>query len=286
VQSAFADLVSAQARESQLAHARDRLYELTQLLAYRESAGESAGYDRLRADREVMDLEAELSATHADRARAQALIAGFLALSDEGSSLVAAVPPASPKAPLPSVDELVSRAQTLLGEPAALREEIESAKFAERAAERRLIPEPEIVAGTKSSTFAGGDVGSVLSVHVTVPVFDRSKAERAAAQARLTQAEARSAAFQHALRAQLSSLRAIVIERREAAERYRTTRTASTGQLERIAQISYEAGERGILELLDAYRNSAAAGTRQAALDAAARQAEIDLELASGWEAR
>lgn len=187
---------------------------------------------------------------------------------------------------MPSVDELVNRAQTLLGEPAALREEIESAKFAERAAERRLIPEPEIVAGTKSSTFGGGDVGSVLSVHVTLPVFDRSKAERAAAPARLTQAEARSAAYQQALRAQLSSLRAIVIERREAADRYRATRAAGTGQLERIAQVSYEAGERGILELLDADRNSAAAVTRQAALDAAARQAEIELELASGWEAR
>ena len=54
--------------------------------------------------------------------------------------------------------------------------------------------------------------------------------------------------------------------------------------MERIARVSYNAGERGILELLDAYRISTSARIRQAALDAAARQAEIELEFVSGWE--
>ncbi len=48
--------------------------------------------------------------------------------------------------------------------------------------------------------------------------------------------------------------------------------------------MSYDAGERGILELLDAYRLGASARTRQAALDAAVRQAEIELAFVSGWE--
>ena len=59
---------------------------------------------------------------------------------------------------------------------------------------------------------------------------------------------------------------------------------ASADEIERIAQISYDAGERGILELLDAYRIGASARVRQAALDAATRQAEIELEYLSGWE--
>jgi outer membrane protein TolC len=54
--------------------------------------------------------------------------------------------------------------------------------------------------------------------------------------------------------------------------------------VERIARVSYDAGERGILELLDAYRTSASARVRQAALDASAREAEIELEFVSGWE--
>ena len=55
-------------------------------------------------------------------------------------------------------------------------------------------------------------------------------------------------------------------------------------QIERIAQVSYDAGERGILELLDAYRIGASARIRLAALDLAVRQAEIELAFATGWE--
>jgi outer membrane protein TolC len=58
----------------------------------------------------------------------------------------------------------------------------------------------------------------------------------------------------------------------------------SAAQIERIAQVSYDAGERGILELLDAYRTGSTARVRQAALDTDARQSEIELEYVSGWE--
>jgi outer membrane protein TolC len=48
--------------------------------------------------------------------------------------------------------------------------------------------------------------------------------------------------------------------------------------------VSYDAGERGILDLLDAHRTASAARLRQAQLDADARAAEIELEYVSGWE--
>ena len=69
------------------------------------------------------------------------------------------------------------------------------------------------------------------------------------------------------------ALRAVVVERRTAAQKYRTSTSAD--QIERIAQVSYDAGERGILELLDAYRVNAAARVRQTLLDTAVRRAEI-----------
>jgi cobalt-zinc-cadmium efflux system outer membrane protein len=104
------------------------------------------------------------------------------------------------------------------------------------------------------------------------------------AHARLVQAEAGAAAFQAALRAQITALRAVVLERRAAADRYRANATQGSDTLERIARVSYDAGERGILELLDAYRSGASARVRSAALDAAVRRAEIELEFVSGWE--
>ena len=282
LRNAYADLVFAQVREDELTRARERLRGVAEILARREAAGDAAGYDRLRAEREVMDLDAERALARGDRARAQVALGAFFAGGLDPTTIVAQ-PRSASQTPLPPVDELIKRAEAVRGEPAALQHEIEAARFADRAAQRRLVPEPEIVVGTKSSNAAGGDVGSVISVHAAIPLFDRSKPEQAQAQARLSQAEARVVLFRSTLAAQLSALRALVAERRQAADSYRAT-SAGAGELERIAQVSYDAGERGILELLDAYRSGAEARTRQAALDAAARQAELELEFVSGWE--
>lgn len=284
LRDAYADLVSAQVRETELTQARDRLRMLADVLARRETAGDAAGYDHLRAEREVMDIDADWVAARADRVRAQAALAAFFAAPGDVAAIVAAMPATTTRAPLPAIDALTARAEMTRGEAAALQQEIESARFADRAAERRLVPEPEIVAGTKSSNVGGGDVGSVLSVHATIPLFDHARPERALAQAHLAQAEARAAAFRASLSAQIGALRMVVEERRAAADRYRTTSTTGAAELERIAQVSYDAGERGILELLDAYRSGASARTRQATLDAAVRRAEIELEFVSGWE--
>ncbi|MEP7310876.1 MAG: TolC family protein [Acidobacteriota bacterium] len=280
---AFADLVAAQTREHELAAAGDRLRGLADVLAKREAAGDAAGFDRLRAERETLEIDADRAAVEIDRARAQGILAGFFADLPEPSRLIAAGISNAPVA-VPPVEALVESAEAARGEILALRREIEAARFSARAADRRLIPEPELVAGTKSSTFGGGDIGSVVTLHATIPLFDRARPERALAVARGAQAEARLSAFRLALRGQIAALRGVVVARRTAAERYRAQAIASADQVERIAQISYDAGERGILELLDAYRTGGTARIRQAALDAAVRQAEIELEFASGWE--
>jgi cobalt-zinc-cadmium efflux system outer membrane protein len=284
LRTAYADLLEAQTREEEWARSTDRLRGLAEILARREAAGDTAGYDRLRAEREVMDVEADLSASRAGRARAQATLSGFFADPGNVVGLVAKPAESLTRPPLPGVEELFLRATNTRGEAAALRDEIAAARFGAEAAGRRNVPEPEIVAGTKSSNFGGGDLGSVLSIHATLPLFDRAEPERRLAQTRLALAEARTAAFESTLRAQLIALRAEVVERRDAADRHRATASETGSRLERIAEVSYEAGERGILELLDAHRSAASLRLRQASLDAAARHAEIELEFVSGWE--
>jgi outer membrane protein, heavy metal efflux system len=280
---AFARLAAAQARERELGAARDRIRDLSEILARREAAGDAAGFDRLRAEREVLDLDADRAAAASDRARAQAALAGFFADPLDPSRLAAVPAPPAP-AELPAVNALIEHAASVRGELRALQHEVEAAGFSARAADRRRIPDPEIVAGTKSSSFGSGDVGSVLMAQAVIPLFDRGRAERAVADARASQAEARAAAFLVATRAEIAALRAAVLERRETADRYRRAAVESADRIERIAQVSYDAGERGILELLDAYRIGSTARVRQAALDAAVREAEIELEYVSGWE--
>jgi outer membrane protein, heavy metal efflux system len=280
---AFADLVAAQTRERELTAGRDRLHELADVLTKREAAGDAAGFDRLRAEREVLDIDTDRVVAATDRARAQATLASFFVDVPDPSRIVATSRSTAPVA-LPPLDALVEQAESSRGELLALRREIEAARFAGRAADRRRIPEPELVAGTKSSTVGGGDIGSVVTVHAAIPLFDRGRPERALAAARAAQAEARAEAFRLVLRGQIAALRAAVTERRQASERYRAQALNSADEIERIARVSYDAGERSILELLDAYRSGVTARVRQATLDAAVRQAEIELEFTSGWE--
>jgi cobalt-zinc-cadmium efflux system outer membrane protein len=282
---AFALLVAAQIREQALVTARERLRGVADVLGKREAAGDAAGFDRLRAEREVLEIEADRASAAAERSRAQAVLASFFGEATD-PSMVVAVASAPARAVLPPLDTLIERAESTRGELLALRKEIESAELSGRAADRRWIPEPEVVAGTKSSSLGNGDIGSVFSVQAAIPLFDHGRPERALAQARAHRAEAHIATFELALRAEIAAWRTAVIERRDTAERYRSAAIGGAERIERIAQVSYEAGERGILELLDAHRTLSTARVRQAVLDAAVREAEIELEFVSGWEVR
>lgn len=280
---AFAQLLAAQVRERELTSARDRLREFVEVLARREAAGDAAGFDRLRAEREAFDVEADRAAAATERIRAQAALAGFFGEPIDPASIVAVAPPA-PRSPLPAVHALVEHAESTRGEVAALLKEIDAARFSLRAADRRRIPEPDVVAGTKSSSLGAGGLGSVVMVEAAIPLFDRGSVERASARARANQAEASIAVFRAVLRAEIAALHAAVLERRETAASYRSRAMSSADEIQRIAQVSYDAGERTILEVLDAYRTGATARVRQAALDEVVRQAEIELEYVSGWE--
>jgi cobalt-zinc-cadmium efflux system outer membrane protein len=291
---AFAGLVAAQTRERVLTAARGRLRQLSDVLARREGEGDAAGFDRLRAEHEVLEIESQLLIASTDRARAQATLAGFLGGLSNSADLAAVASTVTVQA-VPTLDALLQKAESVRGELIGFGHEAEAARLGARAADRRLLPEPEVFVGTKSSTAASGGVGSavtigegavgpVIGVHATIPLFDRARPERALAAARAAQAELGAASFRAVLRSQVGALREAVLQRRTAADRYRSEAVRSAAQIEQIAQVSYDAGERGILELLDAFRIGDEARVRQAELDAAVREVEIELEFATGWE--
>ncbi|MFN7916759.1 MAG: TolC family protein [Vicinamibacterales bacterium] len=296
VRLAFADLVSAQTRERHLGAMHDHLRELSQILTRREQAGDAAGFDRLRAEREVLDVESDLVVASTDRAQAQARLAAYIDDVSDPRQIVAVVSAQVPRdsGDVPALEALLERAETRRGLLAAYRHDVAAARFSAQAADRRKLPEPEVVLGTKSSTAGSSDGGGVtvgsgatgplIGIQASVALFDRGRPERARALARASQAESEAAAFRAALKGEVLALREAVIQRRIAAARYRRDAIDRATELERIAQVSYDAGERGILELLDAYRLGASARLRQAQLDLAVRQSEIELDFTSGWE--
>ena len=152
---AFADLVTAQVREHELTTTGDRLRELAGVLARREAAGDAAGFDRLRAERELLEIETDGVVAITDRIRAQGILASFFDDMPDPSRIVAVGRSTAP-APLPPLEALLEIAESARGELVALRREIEATGFAARAAGRRPVPEPEIVGGVKSSTARWG----------------------------------------------------------------------------------------------------------------------------------
>jgi cobalt-zinc-cadmium efflux system outer membrane protein len=278
---AYAEVASAQGRETELARTRERLTDLVAALDRRVAAGDAAGYDRLRAEREVLEVDADLRIAAADRARAQGALGALIGTTAaETDFRVADLPVTAPT--LPSVADLVIQARRARSDLQALARDREAASVSVEVAGKRRFPEPEAFGGAKTSS-AGG-TGSVVGVQATLPLFNRGAADRAVAEARIQQADQRLALGEQALAAQVAAGHAASGLRHEAAGEYRRAAARTADDLERIARVAYDAGERGILELVDAHRLASQARLRQVALDLAARQADIELEYVSGWE--
>jgi cobalt-zinc-cadmium efflux system outer membrane protein len=101
---AFAELLAAQARVRELTASRDRLRGLAEVLAKREAAGDAAGFDRLRVEREGLDSDADRAVAAIDRARAQGTLAGFFADVPDPSGLVATSSSTAVSIAIPSVE--------------------------------------------------------------------------------------------------------------------------------------------------------------------------------------
>ncbi|MEW5982543.1 MAG: TolC family protein [Acidobacteriota bacterium] len=282
---AFVDLSAEQMRARELTSALADIRALAAVLAAREAAGDAAGFDRLRAEREALDIDASLAETRARVARAQGALARFFFPVPDPRDLHAA-PLTGERAPIPGPDDLAERAEAARPDLLALERDIEAARLAGDAALRSRIPEPEVVAGLKTSSARDSRNGSVVSLVVSIPLFDRARPERARADARERLAAAERDALRAEIGAAVRALRHETEERRAAADTFRQAGLTASDALRRIAQLSYDAGERSILELLDAYRAASDARVRLIELEIAAAHAEIDLELATAVEIR
>jgi outer membrane protein TolC len=279
VRRAFVDLSIVEARERELEAALAALQSLVDVLGRREAAGDAAGYDRLRAGREAH------GEARARRNRAQSALAAYFFPPPDPAALHAA-PLAADQPPLPGADDLMARAQAARPDLLALGRDIDAARLQGQAAARSRVPEPELVAGLKTSSLGDDRRGSVFSLNFALPLFDRAQPERARADAKIRLATAERDARLADISATVIGLRHAAQELRATADTYRQLSVPKSDQLRRIAQVSYDAGERVILELLDAYRSASAARLRLLELEAASAYADIDLEWATTVEIR
>jgi len=239
-------------------------------------AGEVAGYDRRRLEREQRGAEARLAETRAElalsRARLEALVGREVDVPLTGR-LAPEVPPTLP---------LLQARLAERPEFAALAARAEAATADNAAAGRNL---PDLTVGIGGKRVDDGPLrenSNLLMLSFSLPLFDRQQAgdRRSAAQAMAARAEL-GLARQRA-DGELAGLHRQTTELIVAARRYRGEAAASSADLLRIAETSYRAGEATILELLDAYRGALEAETTALDLEWKAREARIDLDQLTG----
>jgi cobalt-zinc-cadmium efflux system outer membrane protein len=238
--------------------------------------GEVAGYDRRRITLERAGTQARLRTEQAafDKAWQQ-----LVALVGNAKELPSGQLLPGDAAPL----EALLSALDNRPEIRALNRRAAAFGFEQRAAQRAWIPDVTVGIGSKSiDNGLSNERGTVVAVSVPLPLFDRGQAAtgKAAAQAREAGAEAR---LQRArLEGELRGLWQQVRQLNAAARDYTAQSQQGAIDLARIAEASYQGGETGILELLDAYRAVYEAQARALELSWSARQGAIDLDTIAG----
>lgn len=242
------------------------------------TGGEVAGYDRRRIALERAGTQARLRTEQAAYDKALQQLAALIGYAPA---------PGAPSGQLLPGD--VAPLETLLStldqrpELRALNRRAAAYGFEQKAAQRDWIPDVTVGVGAKSvDNGLTRERGTVVAVSVPLPLFDRGQAgaAKAAAQAREAGAEARLKRAR--LEGQVRGLWQQVRQLRAAARDYAAQAELGATDLTRIAEASYQGGETGILELLDAYRAAHDAQARALELSWSARQGAIDLDTIAG----
>ncbi len=242
-------------------------------------AGEASGFDRRRLVRERQTAEARLAGERADLDRARERLLALIEASGKdageirGTLLPAALPPLAA-----ALDRLDHRPDLQL-----LARRAEAADLEGRAAARGWLPEVTVGVGPKRVDDGfNREHGTVVSLSLPLPVFDRQQATGQRAAAEAVHARGEHGLARARAEGELRGLHRQTQRLITAAADYRTRAVAASGDLLGIAEAAYQGGESSLLELLDTYRGALEAETTALDLEWKARQARIDYDLLTG----
>ena len=285
LRQAFTGLLLAQERTRVLELGLSDLQRVVNVLRAREREGEGSRFDRLRAEREVADIETDLEAAEIERLGAQARLAAFFAPGTDSTELRAAGALLDDPVRV-DPDTLVERALAARPDHRAL--ELSAAQWTteRRAAERLRYPGAAVNAGLKrTGVSAARESGYAVTATLAVPLFNRGQAQVARAAAARARVDAERQALRGTIESEVRAAHVAAARYRALADRYRATSVEPAAELVAIADAAYEEGEYGILELLDAHRATLDAQLRLLELSAAARRAGIELDRVLGGAA-
>lgn len=217
--------------------------------AARLSEGDISGYELRRIRVERAGYEVQLRHAQMDVARKRRHLTALL-LPDSSGVLLSPAGPTRSRPPSVDRDEILANAFAQRPEVAAARLSIEAAAAARSYSRSGFLPDWNLIAGYKSTSF--GFDGPVLGLEVPVPLFDRRGGESDAAQARLAAAEHRDALVRRQVENDVTLALDNYTSLQQRARLISDTLLTGTDDLLEIAQASYAEGEMSLLELMDA----------------------------------
>ena len=284
LRSAFHQLAYAQERRATIRDSIEEFKQLVRILREREKEGEGSKFDRLRAEREVVERETEASDTEALIAEYRAGLARFLGerFNPEGLIVRDTLAPAYP---LPDLGDALASALEARSDYRVEKERLERLRLETAAADRLRIPNPVVSGGFKRAAIGDRTAnGPVLSVSIDLPLFNKGQVDKQFAEAEAALTRARRQVLQSQILAEVRAAFDSLRLRREIAESYQEQSRGRAEELREIADVGYQEGELGILELLDSYRVAQQALLRSLELQAAAKLAEVELDRVMGKE--
>lgn len=273
IRKQFYHALATQARaEALVAHSR-RLQRIATLIEQRVTQGDASRYDSLRMAQELVRAQSDTAEAQASQRAGREQLFSLLGGEPEplGGTLL---PPA-----------LAENQQVLEEHPqlqmlAALEQ---SASLNAKAARRAAWPEVSLGVGRKTLDEGGYSAeGNAIALSVEIPLFDSNRGQARRARGLAHEYAADHALTHNRLRAQYRALHSTLAVQRESAQRLRQAMTGGEHSLGAIAEASYQAGELGVMELVDAYRTEL--DTRLQYIDSAwgARTTFIQLQLLEG----
>lgn len=241
-------------------------------------AGDISSYDLERLAREKALVEARERQEHAEHERLIQSLVALLGHPPAPGGDVAAAGSLLPETALPPLAQMLKRAETQ-PELQAMHSHIQAAELGKRLSERWLVPDITLEAGFKEGQ--GADADTVFfGLSVPLPVFNRNGAERLRAETELTRLQS---AFHMARTERTAQVTGLWRQAHDLAEAAQPLVAADAClALVNKADIAYRAGEIGVLELLDAYRNSFENRSQILSLMKEARLTRIELDLLAG----
>lgn len=270
VRQAYVQCAAARAQLDVWQRYTGELAEAERVSTARAEAGDTAVYDVRRVRVERRAAEAQLARARGDVAADCAALASLTGITN-------------PQVELEAITRLSSAAQA--GERADLLSDerrIEAAQYRVRAADQARLPQLAVGVGVlRRDDGIDTAYGPVVSVGVTVPLWNsgsaavrREEARAAALDSELLIARRRVEAEQNAAAARLAAAREAAVTAAGARE--------DAGRLGAIAETAYQAGEIGVVELLDAYEAAREADLSVIALATDAALAAVEYDLAIG----